>query len=269
MFLMFCFQFLSLISVLNHPKVIYAETAYEKGIPYELQVHVPGFKEGSSGTVNIKGDTLTNYMAAIFKYAIAVVGIIATVMIVVGGIIWLTAAGNSTQISTAKSYITGAIGGLALAFGSVSILWLINPNLVYWDNLKIEEIGRVELEMSSTLCDLRGGKVLPGFTADNDAIRAACQQQECKGKSGYKIEEFDSEIPGERQFCCICTSPDGTPEGFEVMYLWVPNENCPTVKEITRESYKVLNSICREKLAGGSEEGGNICCKIMYKKGFE
>jgi len=51
-------------------------------------------------------------------------------MIVIGGVQWLFAAGNPTRIGKAKETIVAAVLGLLLAFVSVGMLRIINPDLV-------------------------------------------------------------------------------------------------------------------------------------------
>ena len=127
---------ISLIVVLNQPQVVYAD------MQYNMQLRLPDFMQGQE-TIPINSETMGKYLLAIFKYSIAVVGILATVMIVVGGVIWLTSAGNVTQISAAKSYITSAIAGLVLMFGSVTILWIINPKLIDMSQLEVKEMQEI------------------------------------------------------------------------------------------------------------------------------
>ena len=140
-FFVFCFQVVSLVVVLNQPQTVLAD----EPIKYNLQVRLPDFSgDGGTGSVTIKDDTLGKYLIAVYKYSVAVVGILATVMIVVGGIIWLTSAGNATQITAAKSYITSAIAGLVLMLGSVTLLWLVNPQLINLSTFEVEKIKKID-----------------------------------------------------------------------------------------------------------------------------
>ncbi|MFA5995132.1 MAG: pilin [Patescibacteria group bacterium] len=81
--------------------------------------------------------TITNlgqYINLVYRYALGLVGIIATVLIMAGGVMWLTSAGNEQSITQGKELITSAVIGLVLALFSYSILYLINPNFV---NMKL------------------------------------------------------------------------------------------------------------------------------------
>ncbi len=73
---------------------------------------------------------LANYIAVIYQYGIGLAAILAAVMILVGGFIWLTSFGSPDKISKAKEFIVGALTGLVLALFSYLILYTLNPNLV-------------------------------------------------------------------------------------------------------------------------------------------
>ncbi len=71
-----------------------------------------------------------SYINAIYKFGIGAVGICAMLMIIVGGYMYMTAAGNNSSMEKAKTVITDAIIGLILAMASYLILYFINPDLV-------------------------------------------------------------------------------------------------------------------------------------------
>lgn len=105
---------------------------------FRPQVGVGGqFQEGTAVTVSKSTKTIAEYLREIYKYMIGAVGILAAVVMMVGGIIWLTAGGNPDKIGQAKEWIGGSMLGLVIAFGAYMILATINPDLV---NFKIREI---------------------------------------------------------------------------------------------------------------------------------
>ncbi|NTW13859.1 MAG: hypothetical protein HGA31_02385 [Candidatus Moranbacteria bacterium] len=73
---------------------------------------------------------MADYIQAIYKFALWAVGIAAMFMIAVGGMMYLTSAGNTSQTSSAKKVIFDALIGLALAIIAWLILYVINPDLV-------------------------------------------------------------------------------------------------------------------------------------------
>lgn len=70
------------------------------------------------------------YIRVVYSYSIRVVGILATVMIIIAGIQWVTSGGSSDKITSAKKRIGGALIGLFLVYLSYTILNTINPSLV-------------------------------------------------------------------------------------------------------------------------------------------
>ena len=72
---------------------------------------------------------ISGYLQTVFLFGISLAGILAVVTIVRGGIEYITAYGNPSQIENAKNRITQAILGLLLAVGAWLILYTINPDL--------------------------------------------------------------------------------------------------------------------------------------------
>ena len=84
------------------------------------------------------------YIVGVYKYAMGIVGIVATVVMMYGGFMWIMAAGNASRISEAKTWIGGAMTGLVLALGSYTLLYVINPDLVSFKPLKLTLIDEEE-----------------------------------------------------------------------------------------------------------------------------
>jgi D-alanyl-D-alanine dipeptidase len=101
-------------------------------IQFFPQINLPGFKGGE-----VTGTTFGNYISAFYVYFTGIVGILATVMIIAGGLQWITAAGNQTKITQARSTIEGALIGLVLTLCAFLLLNTINPSLVRWRSLVI------------------------------------------------------------------------------------------------------------------------------------
>ncbi len=136
--LIFACQLLSLIALLTLPTISRAGD-----LKFTPQVAIPDYTFNSSDKTT---GNIANYVRAIYKYAIGIVGILAAVVLMFGGIIWLTAGGNATQIGNAKAWIGASLTGLVLALLSYMILATVNPALV---NFKISAI-QTPPEASST-----------------------------------------------------------------------------------------------------------------------
>jgi len=93
---------------------------------------------------------LTEYIAEIYNFLIGSVGIVATTMIMWGGIQWIFAAGAPDKISKAKKTVVEAIIGLVIALTSFSLLNLINPKLVELPAPEIHPISYVPGDSEET-----------------------------------------------------------------------------------------------------------------------
>lgn len=80
---------------------------------------------------------LPDYILTIYNFAVAAAGILAVVVIMYGGLVWASSAGNEQTITSAKETILSAIIGLIIILGSYTLLNYINPQLL---NLKYAEI---------------------------------------------------------------------------------------------------------------------------------
>lgn len=114
----------------------------------EIKVSIPEMErfqniECKEGTCNIPW--LGQYIAGLQNYAIGIVGVIAVIALMIGGIVWLTAAGNNHRIEEAKKIIGGSVVGVMLVLSAYSILYLVNPSLTILKGLEVSPISKVDL----------------------------------------------------------------------------------------------------------------------------
>lgn len=91
---------------------------------YQLLEKIPG--------VNIQtGPTqFKQYIEGIYAFGIWTVGVAAMFMIIVGGFMYMTSAGNTSRAEAARRTITNALIGLVAALTAYLILYIINPDFV-------------------------------------------------------------------------------------------------------------------------------------------
>jgi len=94
----------------------------------DIQVQIPIPSTGGTQTASFTD--FGAYMRTVYQFIIGAVGILAVMVIMWAGFLWMTARGNAEQVGRAKGYIGGAILGLVLTLGSFFILNIINPKLV-------------------------------------------------------------------------------------------------------------------------------------------
>ncbi|MCD4693740.1 pilin [bacterium] len=109
------------------------KTVNADGLDFNPNVSIPGaddFQHGTNKQLSRSTQPIADYMKALYNWGIGIVGVLAGVVLIIAGMMWLTAGGNNTQVEAAKKWIGGALSGLVLALGSYFILFQINPELV-------------------------------------------------------------------------------------------------------------------------------------------
>jgi hypothetical protein len=74
-------------------------------------------------------NTIPEIIARIIKYLLTFLGVIFLTLIIYGGFIYMTAAGDTEKISTAKDIIISASIGLAIILASYAFTYFIVENL--------------------------------------------------------------------------------------------------------------------------------------------
>lgn len=119
------------------------------GLPVEpvtprLQIPIPGLPQLSNVSIfTTEGRRvadipfLAEYLSGVYRFLVGLAGLAATVMIIIGGMRWLLAAGDAGKIGAAKETITSAAVGLTIALGSYLVLFVLNPELVTFRSLRV------------------------------------------------------------------------------------------------------------------------------------
>ena len=201
-------------------------------IEFKPQVQIPGlekeFTKSKTGGYILPQDTggIAKYIRAIYKYAIGIVGILAAVVLMIGGVMWIIAGGSATMIGEAKAWIGASLTGLTLALLSYLILATVNPALV---ELKITEIKTVTplpnfnastscgepVPQQATVC---GSKCPAGQTCKlNKAAAGMPGAKECPPNNGtyYMCDDccknnLDSDCPTNSSYICNMHNPTET-----------------------------------------------------------
>jgi len=86
------------------------------------------------------------YFKVLYQYGVGLAAMLAAIMIMIGGFLWLASAGSPDRVKTGKELITGALSGLVLALFSFLILFTINPELVNLKPLVIRTVKPIDIE---------------------------------------------------------------------------------------------------------------------------
>lgn len=217
-------------------------------IPITTQIVIPGSKVENVVTGAVVGRVrdLADYLNLVYNWLISIVGIIAAVMMMIGGFQYLTSGGEAGRVKQAKERIGNALIGLVLAFSSYLLLNTINPELV---NLKVPELAGVRTELAFLpWCDELAVKL--GKDPDTDTtvfdvrtVGRADPHRSC-GKVGFIIKD-----DGSRVWCAYKGKIGLTPKDnhcgvdyigcktcqgglLPVMQVCVPNGTAQTAAEL-------------------------------------
>lgn len=166
-------------------------------------------------------DGLAKYMVVIYEYLIRAAAILAVLMLVWGGVQWLSAAGESKRVGEAQKIVTNALIGLVLALGSHTLLWTINPNLVDLGKLKLALIEKKELPpppaaiitvgggtCGRTAADMAVGKLV--FEATIGTNTSGCDAI-CQSRINNASQSFERAEQKGTLCCCYFESTASAP----------------------------------------------------------
>lgn len=142
----FMFSFMILAAAQAAGVIIFAgfsEYAQAADKPIEINTQVPISKNMAKITFDGTIAPIANYVSEIYKYASGAVGILAAVMMMVAGLMWVTAGGNPGKIGEAKEIIVASLSGMVLVLTSYLILNQVNPGLTSFTATEIKDVSKV------------------------------------------------------------------------------------------------------------------------------
>lgn len=185
--------------------------AQPKFIVPELSIAIPGLKSFSSssieyianddGSFSVSIPWLAQYIKAFYNYGLSIIGILAALVMIAGGILWLISAGNDSKITKAKELIIGSVSGIIIFSASYLILIQINPDLI--ENKSII-LGSVK----ASIIDLGGDSDSPNVSIDTTKI-AAILGVTCGQDSVAEIIDKSYGKATYNQKLRTTTAPDG------------------------------------------------------------
>ena len=167
------------LAIDNNGNSVAPDQVEEKWI--HVQIPIPGV------TTNCLDDTgnktyvskayiqdLGAYIAGMYKWFSGAIGILSAVMILYGGLKWITAGGNRGNVQSAKEVVFSSLIALVIALGSYLLLYVINPSLV---NLRPPALVMVKpIQQSFENCPTQGSCIAGttiGKTCNGDSDCAA------------------------------------------------------------------------------------------------
>jgi len=125
----------------------------------DIQIPIPGLNltptNSIKTTLNSDGESyaveipwISEYIIGIYNYGLSIAGILAAIILMAGGLLWLVSAGDVSKITQAKELITGSVTGLIILMSSYMILFTVNPELTIFRPLTINSIAHQDLALA-------------------------------------------------------------------------------------------------------------------------
>ncbi len=115
--------FLTLLTLFVMPRLALGATPLDQG--------GIGIGTGSAGDeTGLASTDIRVTIAKIIRIALGFLGIIAVVLVIVGGFMWMTAAGNDEQITKAKALLMAAGIGLVIILTAYSLVTFVLSSLL-------------------------------------------------------------------------------------------------------------------------------------------
>jgi hypothetical protein len=118
-------------SLLLTPNLIFAapEDTSTEGGTNRLDT---GLKEAAeiAGIPQRGEESIPARIGSIISYALGFVGVVFLILMIAGGLMWMTAAGNEERVSKAKSLITNAVIGMIIVFSAYAITYFVTETLL-------------------------------------------------------------------------------------------------------------------------------------------
>jgi uncharacterized membrane protein len=90
-------------------------------LPFTVQAATPFTVENFGGQVGLGTADLKATITNIISWVLGIVSLVAVVMIIIGGLQWMTSGGNEEKVEKAKKTISSAVVGIVI----VILAWAI------------------------------------------------------------------------------------------------------------------------------------------------
>jgi len=178
----------------------------------ELQIDIPTLKlsevkcqADDSGNFNCPIPWIGEYIVAIYNYGVGVAGILAAIMLMAGGVLWLISGGDSSKVSQAKELIAGSVTGIIILMSSYILLLEINPKLVTFKPISLNYIKEAEVKLASS----RYSSSAQGYKDST----CASETELANGVNFYATGYYKPRWEETTDFWCIvamqCSCPNG------------------------------------------------------------
>jgi len=117
---------LALLSAITALTLVFAPTLSVSAAPVDVFKDACASSSDPTLCNNSTGDDLYGVIRTIIQVMLIIGGIIAVIMIIIGGVRYMTSNGDATDVKAAKDTILYSIVGLVVAMGGYAIVtWVV------------------------------------------------------------------------------------------------------------------------------------------------
>ncbi len=149
-------------------------------IPIDLSVPIGNLTHASS---------VGEYIEGLYIWLIGAASLIAVLIFMIGGVEYLLARGNTSQVTRAKERMINAVIGIVLLLCSYAIAAFIDPSLVKFKDMQVPKIKTVAFIDGASTC-----KTLSDIGVRLDPLRGGCGEKSKIPEGGldYLDDEYKS-----------------------------------------------------------------------------
>lgn len=117
---------------------------YSAPDPVTLNIAIGSFTEAES---------MGDYINALYSWVFGAASLVAIVMMMLGGLMWMLARGNQTSITKAQTKLKNATVGIILLFATYAIANVINPGFTTFNRMSPPKIRTITFLDPSSTCE--------------------------------------------------------------------------------------------------------------------
>jgi hypothetical protein len=197
---------------------------------------------------------LGQYIASLYKYAVAVSGLFAVVLMMIGGFQYMVAR-DTGLTKKGMDRIKHALIGLGLTLFAFLILKTVNPDLVALNALKIESVTKLDYEDAiqeelGSLGDVDAFNATEQFLPDVvDGKFRATMFEACGDKKGMSLPTYEAKMDRLKKIVSVWAEVGANQGGA----IYINGGNAGCTYSIPNINF-VIASLANTKLTGTSSD---------------
>jgi len=198
------------------------------------------------------------YVKSLYEFGVIAAGILAVLMVMLGGFLYMTAGGNPGGVEKGKNLISGALWGVVLLLSSYVILYTIDPGLTRLD-FELPEINLEEPTKGNSIPNRVTGTVGPsGYDEMILRIAAETGVDPALLKAIIKVESnFSASAKSHAGAMGLMQLMPGTARDLGVDDPWDPEQNVTGGANYVKTMLKRYNGDVRAALIAYNWGPGN------------